>query len=777
MGVIMKKIVDALKTESQFKGRVEHIEILPPKEPVYGELKKDLPHNLKHYLLKKNIKLYRHQCDAIEYLRAGKNIIITTPTASGKTLAFNIPIFEKLNQDKSATALYLYPTKALANDQLKVIQELERLSEIAVNPNVYDGDTPPDKRPKIRETSRIILSNPYELHQILPWHYKWQKFFSNLKFVVIDEAHHFRGVFGSNIAFLIRRLRRICSYYGSEPQFILSTATLANPIEFSEKLVGVKFELIENDGSPKGEKYFIFYNPYFDGAGTLSTHGETKNLFLFFIRKGLQTLCFTVSRKMAELIASWAKKELGDDELYLEDKITAYRAGYLPEERREIENKLKTGFLRGVTSTNALELGIDIGSLDCVIISGYPGTIISTWQQAGRAGRGIETSIATLVAFQNPLDQYFMKHPKVFFDKSHEHAIIDLSNPYIISGHLMCAASEKPIKLPDDEVYFGNGIEDALRALEWHNLVQNTPNGWVYSGKGRATEAVRLDNISSDIFKVICEGKILETMDRTEAYSEAHKGAILLHQGETYIVENLDLKNAVVQVKKKDVDYHTKSMSIVDIKILKELEKREINNFSLSFGEVEVNEQYVEYKIMKYDEVIGIEKLDLPPLTFKTMGLWFTVADDIIEKMWEKRKQENDIKEGLNEQQENVLKREVFAGGLHGIEHAMIGIMPFHVMCDRWDLGGASTPNHPDTMKATVFIYDGFEGGIGLAEKAFDLKLFSEIVKMTFELVRDCKCDNGCPACIYSPNCGNENKPLDKKATLLILEELLKLIE
>jgi DEAD/DEAH box helicase domain-containing protein len=775
MGGKVEGIVRALRRKSEFKDRVEHIEILPPKEPVYGELKKDLPQNIKNYLLKKNIKLYRHQCDAIEYLRAGKSIIITTPTASGKTLAFNIPIFERLNQDKSATALYLYPTKALANDQLKVIKELENLSEIVVNPNVYDGDTPPDKRPKIRESARIIISNPYELHQILPWHYKWQKFFSNLKFVVMDETHRYRGVFGSNVAFLIRRLRRICGFYGSDPQFILSTATLANPIEFSEKLVGVRFELIANDGSPKGKKYFIFYNPYFDGVGELSTHQETKNLFLFFIRKGLQTLCFTVSRKMAELIALWSKKELEGSELM--DKITAYRAGYLPEERREIENKLKTGILRGVTSTNALELGIDIGSLDCVIISGYPGTIISTWQQAGRAGRGIETSIATLVAFQNPLDQYFMKHPKVFFDKSHEHAIIDLSNPYIISGHLMCAASEIPIKLPDDGVYFGNGIEDILRALERQNLVQNTPNGWVYSGKGRATEAVSLDNISSDIFKVICEGEILETMDRTQVYREAHKGAILLHQGETYIVENLDLENAVVQVKKKDVDYYTEPMKVVDIKILKELEKREIGNFTVSFGEVEVNEQYVGYRIMKYDKAIGFEKLDLPPLNFKTMGLWFTVADDIKEKIWKKRKKEKDIKEKLNKQLEDALKREVFAGGLHGIEHALIGIMPFHVMCDRWDLGGVSTPNHPDTMKATVFIYDGFEGGIGLTEKAFELKLFREIVKMTFELVRDCKCDNGCPACIYSPKCGNDNEPLDKKATILILEELLKLME
>jgi DEAD/DEAH box helicase domain-containing protein len=771
---MVERIVSALERDSRYKNRVEHIEILPSKEPIYGELKKDLSHNIKNYLLKKGIKLYKHQCDAIESLRAGKNVTITTPTASGKTLAFNIPIFERLEQDKSATALYLYPTKALANDQLKVIKEFESLSRIRVNPNVYDGDTPPNKRPKIRETSRIIISNPYELHQVLPWHYKWQKFLSNLKFIVVDEAHQYRGVFGSNVAFLIRRLRRICNFYGSDPKFILSTATLANPIEFGERLIGVRFELIANDGSPKGKKYFIFYNPYFDGVGTLSIHQETKDLFLFFVRKDLQTLCFTVSRKMAELIAVWSKKELKESEPYLMDKITAYRAGYLPEERREIENNLKNGILRGVTSTNALELGIDVGSLDSVVISGYPGTIISMWQQAGRAGRGVSESVATLVAFQNPLDQYFMKHPKVFFNKAHEHAIIDLSNPYIVSGHLMCAGSETPIKLSEEGIYFGDNIEDILKALERQDLVQNTPNGWVYSGKRRATEAVRLDNISSDIFKVICDGKLLETMDITQAYREAHKGAVLLHQGETYIVEDLDLKNSVAQVKKREVDYYTEAMKIVDIAILEEIEKEKIDNFAVSFGEVEVNEQYVGYKLMKYDKVIGMKKLDLAPLNFKTMGLWFTVPEDIKEKVWKKRKENKDIKENFNKRSGEDLKREVFAGGLHGIEHAMIGIMPFHVMCDRWDIGGVSAPNHPDTKNPTVFIYDGFEGGIGLTEKAFELII--EILKMSYELVKDCKCEDGCPACIYSPKCGNENNPLDKKTTILILEELLNLM-
>ena len=769
------KIVTLLKSSSRYRERVEHIEILPSKEPIYGRLKKPLSHSIKNYLLKKRLRLYSHQCEAIETLRAGKNIIITTPTASGKTLAFNIPIFERLEEDKRAAALYLYPTKALSNDQLKVIKEFEILSKISVNPNVYDGDTPPGRRPRIRETSRIIISNPYELHAVLPWHYKWGRFLGSLKFVVIDEAHRYRGVFGSNVAFLIRRLRRICNFYGSHPQFILSTATLANPVEFGEKLIGVGSRLITSDGSPKGKKYFIFYNPYFDGMGMLSTHQETRDLFLFFIKNNLQTLCFTISRKMAELIVSWSKKELKKSGSPLTDKITAYRAGYLPEERMEIENSLKNGILRGVTSTNALELGIDIGSLDSVIISGYPGTIISTWQQAGRAGRGIGESFATLVAFQGPLDQYFMKHPRVFFGRPGEHAIIDESNLYIVSGHLMCAASELPIKLAEEKIYFGDGAQEILKALEKEGLVQSTPNGWVYTGKRRATETVSLNNISSEVFKIICEGHLLETMDRAQAYREAHKGAVLLHQGQTYIVENLDLKNSVAQAKKREVDYHTEAMKIVDIKILEKVEEKEIGSFTVSFGDVEVNEEYVGYKIMKYDKVVGREKLDLPRLNFKTMGLWFTVPENIKEKIWEKRKEDKDIKEKLKKRREENLKREVFAGGLHGIEHAIIGIMPFHVMCDRWDIRGVSTSNHPDTMEPTVFIYDGFEGGIGLTEKAF--QLMAEIVEMSHQLVRDCGCEDGCPACIYSSKCGNDNRPLDKKATILILEELLNLME
>lgn len=751
---MIESIINSLKENQRFKNRIEHIKVLPRKESIYKEIEEYPLLEIKEYITRKNIRIYIHQNEVISKLRAGKNVIITTPTASGKTLAFSLPIFERLGQNKNATALFVYPTKALANDQLKFIREFERSSKISFNSEIYDGDTPNYKRPKIRDSSRIVISNPYELHQILPWHSKWSKILSNLKFIVFDEAHKYRGVFGSNVALLIRRLRRILKFYGSNPQFVISSATTANPIEFANKLVGLDFELVYNNGSPEGKKYFIFYNPYFDGVGELSTHIETKDLFLYFIKNNLQTICFTYSRRMAELILSWAKNELKKSKSDLIEKISSYRAGYLPDERREIENNLKNRVLIGVTSTNALELGIDIGSLDSVIISGYPGTIISTWQQAGRAGRGIDESVVTLVAFQNPMDQYFMKHPNTFFDKPHEHAIIDLNNTYILYGQLMCAASELPVQLSMDAEFFGNDISNIFSILVNKNIIQSTANGYVYCGTKRANEIVSLDNISSDIYKVICHGELIETMNKTQAYREAHKGAVLMHEGDTYLVEELDLNNLIVYVNKKDIDYYTQAIKDVEIKILGNIENKNIGEVDIYYGNVKVNEQYTGYKVLKYDQVIGFNDLNLPPLIFNTKSIWFNIPSFI------KNKISNN--ENLD-----------FNGGIHGIEHAMIGILPFYIMCDRKDIGGISYIYHIDTNASTIFIYDGYENGIGLTEKAFEL--INSIFKVTYQLIKDCKCQDGCPACIISPKCGDQNRPLDKKASLIILEELIKL--
>ncbi|MGZ4918900.1 MAG: DEAD/DEAH box helicase [Halobacteriota archaeon] len=746
----IESILKTLQDDHAFRDKVAHIEVLPARKPEYDEGELELSPKVKAYLQHNAITLYSHQSDAVALLRSGEDIVITTPTASGKTLAFNVPVFEALDNDPQATALYLYPTKALSHDQLKALKEFEHISGISVNPNVYDGDTPAHKRPAIRTTSRVVISNPYELHHILPWHYKWQRFLTNLRFIVLDEAHVYRGVFGSNVAFLIRRLRRLCAHYGARPQIVISTATLANPREFGERLTGATPQLISRDGAPRARKYFVLYNPYAVRRGARSSHQEAKDLFLYFLRSGLHTLCFTKSRKMAELIALWARNDASESDPLLADRISAYRAGYLPAARRSIEERLKTGALMGITSTNALELGIDIGSLDAVIMAGYPGTIISTWQQAGRAGRGNEESIATLVGFHDPLDQYFMRHPLSFFNESHEHAIIDLSNEHIALGHTMCAAAELPVRPAEDALHFSVPLQGLLDELQRQGLVKETPSGWVYSGRGRATEAVPLNSLSSTAFKVMCDGRLIETLDTPRAYREAHQGAILLHQSETYVVESFNVKSGIIDVKRADVDYYTEPLTTVDLRVVRELHTASKGALTVSHGIVEVIEQFVGYKVLRYNQVLAAESLDLPALRFTTAGVWLTLPDASIAHVTER---------GLDA-----------AGGLHGAEHALIAMMPLHVMCDRWDIGGVSTLFHPDTVGPSIFIYDAFEGGIGLAEKAFEL--IADLVTTTRELVGGCACDVGCPACIYSPKCGNENTPLDKEATKLLLSQL-----
>lgn len=603
-----------LEVNPTYRTRVVHIDSARPEDARFGQLRQSLPPSLEAYLDRKNIRLYTHQCEAIDHVRAGRNVIITTPTASGKTLAFNLPVFEKLETDPAARALYLYPTKALSNDQLATLEQMTRFTGISAQPAIYDGDTPQSKRAAIRDNARIIVSNPHELHQVLSWHTKWHPFFSGLQVIVIDEAHRYRGVFGSHIAALLRRLLRLCLFHGSRPQFVLSTATIANPVEFAGKLTGQSFELVGEDGSPHGRKTFVLYNPFFDGIGERSAHQETKDLLLSCVKENLQTLCFTGSRKMAELVTLWAREDARHDSYRLADAISAYRAGYLPEERRKLEHQLKNGEMKGVVSTNALELGIDIGSLDSVIISGYPGTMMSTRQQAGRAGRNGTDSLAILVAMANPLDQYFMNHPDRFFSSSHEHAIVDTANPYIISGHLLCAAAELPVNDVTDTAFFGESLPSLLADLATHDLVRKTARGWVYSGRGRAAGAVQLDGIPGPTFRILCKGKLLETMDQGQAFREAHKGAIMLHQGITYVVNEMDLETHTVRVSETNVDYYTQTLKDVDLKIIERIEEKSVHGIKSAFGEVEVTETITGYKIKRKDTVIGVEPLALPRL-------------------------------------------------------------------------------------------------------------------------------------------------------------------
>lgn len=741
-----------LKSVPAYRARVTHIETTEPVPAHFGELERSLSPTLEAFIRQNKIRLYCHQCETINAARDGKNVILTTPTASGKTLAFNIPVFDMLETDDGARALYLYPTKALANDQLHPLEEMARFTGIDTHPAIYDGDTPQSRRVAIREKSRIILSNPHELHQILCWHAKWRSFLSSLRYIVIDEAHRYRGVFGSNIAFVIRRLLRLCRHYGSTPRFILSTATLANPQEFARALTGEEFVSINEDGSPHGRNHFVMYNPFFNGIGEKSAHQETKDLLVSCVKEDLQTLCFTGSRKMAELITLWAREDARLTSSRLADSISSYRAGFLPEERRAIERQLKDGSMKGVISTNALELGIDIGSLDAVIISGYPGTMMSTRQQAGRAGRKGADAVAILVAQANPLDQYFMNHPARFFSRSHEHAVIDPNNPYILSGHLLCAAAELPINEESDRQFFGDSMDGYLHELQSHDLVRKTSRGWVYSGRGRVTDAVRLDGMTGETFRILCHGKLLETMDRGQAYREAHKGAILLHQGETYVVNEMDLETHAIRVAPTDVDYYTQPLKDVDLTIIGTLERKEINGMKCAFGDVVVTEHFTGYKIKRRDTIIGVEPLTLPPLTFRTRAFWFVPPMEVEERV-------------------NAANCD-FAGSLHGAEHAIIALMPLHVMCDRWDIGGLSCPTFGESGEPTIFIYDAYEGGIGLAEKAYEV--LPELLASAHELVRDCPCEDGCPSCIHSPKCGNDNQQLDKGGTCLILGELCR---
>jgi DEAD/DEAH box helicase domain-containing protein len=743
-------IVRLLETNVLYSKRVVCRHLSEPGALRYGTLLTPLPDVLTAYLDQNNIRLYTHQCDVINHIRSGKNAIITTPTASGKTLAFNLPVFERIHTDPDARALYLYPTKALSNDQFATLSQVAQFTGIPAKPAIYDGDTHQSKRAAIREHSRIIVSNPHELHQVLSWHAKWSPFFSNLRFVVIDEAHRYRGVFGSNIALLIRRLIRLAQHYGADPQFILSTATLANPKEFATRLTGKPFEIVSDDGSPHGRKHFVLYNPFYDRIGERSTHQETKDLLVSCVKGDLQTLCFTGSRKMTELVTVWAREDARRTSTRLAESISAYRAGYLPEERRGIERQLKDGLLKGIVSTNALELGIDIGSLDAVIISGYPGTMMSIWQQAGRAGRKGGDSLAVLVAQANPLDQYFMHHPDQFFSRSDEHAIVDTENPYIVSGQLLCAAAELPIREEADSEFFGDSISLLLADLASSNLVRNTSRGWVYTGRGRAADAVRLDGISAESYRIMCHGRLLETMDRGQAYREAYKGAIMLHQGETYLVNEMDLETHTIRVTETDVDYYTQPLKDVNLSVIGTFETQDINGVKCAFGDVEVTEQYTGYKLKRGDTMIGVESFSLPPLTFRTKAFWFVVPDPVEQAV---------ISAGLD-----------VAGGLHGAEHALIALMPLHVMCDRWDIGGLSSPVFGEDGEPMIFVYDAYEGGIGLAEKAYEH--LGALFTNAYELVRDCLCEKGCPSCIYSPKCGNDNAPLDKDATVQILKLL-----
>jgi DEAD/DEAH box helicase domain-containing protein len=757
-----------LKSQRFYKGQIAHVERISARKARSGRLKKPLSPLLRKALRKVGVeKLYKHQAQAIDAVREGHSVVMATSTASGKTLCYNLPVLEVIIADWRAKALYLFPTKALAQDQLRSLRELTRHDLRDVRFGTYDGDTPRSARARLRKSASIILTNPDMLSLgILPNHTLWANFFKNLKFVVIDEAHVYRGVFGSHVACVIRRLRRLCQHYGSSPQFICCSATIANPGEHVERLTGVSVIVVDDDGSPTGSKDFVLWNPPFvDLARTArrSANSEATSIFVEMVKQGIRNITFTRARRVAELILLYARQALAKEAPQLASLVKSYRAGYLPQERRQIEQELFTGRLLGVTATNALELGVDVGSLDATILVGYPGTIASTWQQVGRAGRGVRHSLAVLIGFDSPLDQFFMRHPQELFGRSHEHALINPDNVYILEKHLPCAAHELPLSNQrgpsslDDEALFGPGFVEAMIGLEHKSILEYRNERWYYMGFGYPAEGVNIRSISGGSVRLLNEAqgyRALEEIELTTAFSRVHPGAIYLHQGESYLVTDLDWEMGLAYLRPVEVNYYTLPREINDVSIIRSLRHQQLPATTAYLGQVRVTQQVIGYKrVQQFSETtLSVEYLDLPAQSFETVALWFDVFPGIAQRV--------------------VRHRLDFHGGLHAVEHASIGILPLFAMCDRLDIGGLSTPHHPDTAQAQIFIYDAFPGGVGIAEKGFEL--LTQLWKATLETISECPCESGCPSCIQSPKCGNNNEPLDKEAAILILHGLLE---
>jgi len=749
-----------LIAQPTYRSQIVHIEHIPPRDANHAELDKPLLAGLQDCLNTHGLlPLYTHQAEAVNKAREGKNVMVSTSSASGKTLCYNIPVMEAILTEQRSCALYLFPTKALAQDQLRGLRELLytnlKIEEVAT----FDGDTPQTERAEVRKHARVILTNPDMLHLgILPNHSSWSRLLRHLKYVVIDEAHIYRGVFGSHVAGVLRRLRRLCHLYGSTPQFICCSATIANPGEHAERLVGLPFEVIDNDGSPHWGKDFVFWNPpIIDETKGIrrSANSEATNLFSELVSQDIRSLTFARTRRLTELIYIYSKQRLAEVSLTLANKIKAYRAGYLPEERRQIEQELFSGQLLGVVATTALELGIDIGDLEATVLTGYPGSIASTWQQAGRSGRGREQSLSFLIGLDNPLDQYFMHNPDFFFQKNFENALVNPDNPYILKAHLLCAAWELPLNSDDEEI-FGSAFIQEKTELEEQGLLKERKSKWYLSPHiAYPAQNINIRSSSGQNLAIIdtSTGSLLETIEASVAFFQVHPGAIYLHQGGSYLVTELDLANHTACVAPTNASYYTQAKEITDLHIIRLIHSKNYGPARVCLGEVEVTTTVIGFrkKAQFTEEVIGEEPLDLPPQRFPTVALWFDLPAKVSDKL--------------------VAAQLDFAGGLHAAEHAAIAILPLFALCDRNDIGGVSTPFHPDTGKAQIFIYDAYPGGIGISEKGFDL--IEQLWEATLKAITECPCLEGCPSCVQSPKCGNNNKPLDKEAAQLLLEGLL----
>lgn len=750
-----------------YKGQAVAIRRLSAREALYGQPKAGILPELEGALAEMGIKdLFTHQATALDTIRSGKNAVIVTSTASGKTLCYNLPVLETLLQDPTSKALYMFPTKALAQDQLQGLLRWKQLvPSLPLVAGTYDGDTPRDLRRQLREQGNAILTNPDMLHgAILPHHPGWGHFFANLRYIVIDEIHTYRGIFGSNVANVLRRLQRICRHYQANPQFICCSATIANPEELARHLTGQDMTLVDNDGSPKGQKHFLLWNPPLlsDGLQRRSSNSEAKELMVRLIRQRIQTITFTRARVVAELIYRYVREELERYGSGLANSIRAYRGGYLPEERRAIERQLFSGELLGVSCTNALELGIDIGSLDACLMVGFPGTIASVWQQAGRAGRQNDDALVVLIAHNNPIDQYLMQHPHYFFGQTPENAVIDPDNPYIVLGHLRAAAFELPIRA-EEETDFGVLAPALLDVLGEDRQLVYRGDRWFWIGRGYPADDVNLRNITENTYTIVdtTEGhSVIGSIDELSAFMQLHTEAVYIHEGDTYFVSELNTTERAAYVHRAELDYYTQAITDRRVQVQDVETEKAQEGGKVRFGEVSVTYITYMFKKIKFysQDSIGFGKVSLPPSTLETCAFWLSPSLETLARarQW-----------GRNPQD-----------GLLGIANVITAVLPLYAMCDSMDIG--SVVDSSNTGVPTVFVFDRFPGGIGYAGKGYEL--ISEILEACLQLIEECSCADGCPSCVGSPlppyatadpDSDAKGGIPDKEAALLILNDLL----
>nr|WP_230417077.1 DEAD/DEAH box helicase [Micromonospora tarapacensis] len=755
---------------------VTHVERVPPRAGMPAPWPHWTPEELRAAYARRGVAApWRHQVEAADLAYGNQHVVLATGTASGKSLAYQLPALATLLADPRATVLYLAPTKALAADQLRAVATLEIEG---VRPACYDGDTPRAEREWIRRHSRFVLANPDMLHHgILPGHAQWSGFLRRLAYVVIDECHVYRGVFGSHVAHVLRRLRRQCARYGrpTGPTFVLASATSGDPAAAAGRLTGLPVTAVTEDTSPRAGMTFALWEPPLlppepsaaapppapvggpvPGADLAqvrrSALRETADLLADSVAAGVRTLAFVRSRRGAEVVATSARRSLDEAVPGLGDRVAAYRAGYLREERRELERALLHGDLLGLASTSALELGVDLIGLDAVLICGYPGTRASLWQQAGRAGRSGQEALAVLVARDDPLDTYLVHHPEAVFGAPVEATVLDPANAYVLGPQLACAAAEAPLTAADLEL-FGAGAEEAVEALVQAGALRQRPTGWYWRHRERPAVDLRGEGGAPVCVVESATGRLLGTVDGASSHFLLHSGAVYLHQGVSYVVDSLDLDDGCALVHPEEPDWSTHARDVTSLSVVSVRSYVDAGPVGLFLGEVDVTAQVVSYQRRRIatGEVIDTRPLDLPARELRTVAVWFTLSPASLTAA-------------------GVDPTDV-PGALHAAEHAAIGLLPLVATCDRWDIGGLSTAVHPDTEAPTVFVYDGHRGGAGFAERAYGMA--AAWLRATRDAIDECGCDAGCPSCVQSPKCGNGNNPLSKPGAIRVLDVVL----